>query len=100
MHKIATVLYCFDIVEGVAIKECLENPKGTGYAGTANETNTGLQCQRWDSQTPHSHKWGSLGSDEDYCRNPDNDRRPWCYTTSADTRWEYCDIPHCGKIAL
>ena len=22
---------------------------------------------------------------------------PWCYTTDLDLRWEYCDIPKCGK---
>ena len=23
--------------------------------------------------------------------------RPWCYTTDPNTRWEYCNIPICGK---
>ena len=79
------------------VRECLESAKGHGYKGTANETRTGLPCQRWDSQSPHSHKWGSLGSEGNNCRNPDNGRLPWCYTTSADSRWDYCDIPLCGK---
>ena len=62
MHKIATESYCSDIIEGVAIKECLENPKGIGYAGTTNETNTGLQCQRWDSQTLTATSGGVWGA--------------------------------------
>ena len=85
------------ILAGV-VKECLENPKGTGYIGTASKTKSGLTCQRWDSQKPHGHKLESLGDQENYCRNPgSNERLSWCYTTSADKRWEYCDIPLCGK---
>ena len=32
-------------------------------------------------------------------RNPDDDepQGPWCYTTDPDTRWEYCDVPLCGR---
>ena len=36
--------------------------------------------------------------DKNYCRNPDNERMPWCYTTDADTRWEYCKVPSCGDV--
>lgn len=29
-------------------------------------------------------------------RNPDGDKRPWCYTvTDSAISWEYCDIPSC-----
>ena len=21
--------------------------------------------------------------------------RAWCYTTDPDSRWEYCNVPHC-----
>lgn len=30
-----------------------------------------------------------------YCRNPDGELRPWCFTTSPNKRWEYCNIPRC-----
>lgn len=36
------------------------------------------------------------GLEENYCRNPDNERSPWCYTTDPETRWEYCGVPVCG----
>lgn len=36
------------------------------------------------------------GLDNNYCRNPDNERMPWCYTTDNKTRWEYCSVPTCG----
>lgn len=32
-----------------------------------------------------------------YCRNPDGELRPWCFTTSPTKRWEYCSIPHCSE---
>lgn len=32
-----------------------------------------------------------------YCRNPDGEPRPWCFTTDPNKRWEFCDIPRCGK---
>ena len=93
------VIYYMYVSGGWAPRECLENSRGRNYAGTRMITKGGLTCQRWDRQTPHSHKWGSLGGDENYCRNAGNSERlPWCYTTSGDKRWEYCDIPLCGEF--
>lgn len=34
---------------------------------------------------------------DNYCRNPDNRLRPWCYTLDPKTPWEYCNITVCGK---
>ena len=41
----------------------------------------------------------NLADASNYCRNPDNEPNgPWCYTTDADTRWEYCSLALClGK---
>lgn len=33
---------------------------------------------------------------DNYCRNPDNRLRPWCYTMDPKTPWEYCNITVCG----
>lgn len=69
-----------------------------------NKTRKGVTCQRWDSQTPHAHTLTSdthpkAGLDENFCRNPDGEPRgPWCYTTSSKKRWDYCDVPSCGKL--
>lgn len=41
----------------------------------------------------------SRGLDNNYCRNPDNERMPWCYTTDNETRWEYCKVTTCGDGA-
>lgn len=32
-----------------------------------------------------------------YCRNPDGELRPWCFTTNPNKRWEYCNIPRCSE---
>ncbi|XP_062576666.1 hepatocyte growth factor-like protein [Saccostrea cucullata] len=69
------------------------DPTGADYWGTKNVTVNGRTCQRWDSQSPHSHTFPN--NPENFCRNPDNVQRPWCYTTDSSIRWEYCDIPVC-----
>lgn len=35
------------------------------------------------------------GLKQNYCRNPDADSRPWCYTTDPSVRWEYCNLKKC-----
>lgn len=32
-----------------------------------------------------------------YCRNPDEDKSPWCYTTDPRVRWEYCNLKKCSE---
>lgn len=39
----------------------------------------------------------SRGLEENYCRNPDGEKKPWCYTTNSSVRWEYCTIPPCDR---
>jgi len=78
-----------------------EEDKYAGYRGTVAKTTSGRECQRWDSQEPHSHSrttsnYPFSGLDENYCRNPSGGARAWCYTTDSNKRWEYCDVPLCG----
>ncbi|XP_060947279.1 plasminogen [Limanda limanda] len=75
--------------------------EGLAYRGTVAVTESGKTCQSWSAQTPQRHNrtpdnYPCKGLDGNYCRNPDNERMPWCYTTSAETRWEYCRVPSCG----
>ena len=85
--------------------ECKSTDHGKEYIGITNVTPSGLDCQRWDSQTPHSHNRNNvddfpetqLEDAANFCRNPDDEPDgPWCYTTDPNTRWEFCDIPVCG----
>ncbi|XP_076112654.1 uncharacterized protein LOC143080614 [Mytilus galloprovincialis] len=80
-------------------QECRMNLKGTNYGGNISKTRSGRTCQAWGSQTPQKHKFGKkLADQKNYCRNPDNEPHgPWCYTTDAKKRWEYCAIPYCEK---
>ncbi|XP_061097604.1 putative apolipoprotein(a)-like protein 2 [Conger conger] len=75
---------------------------GSAYRGTISVTGSGKTCQLWASQNPHEHsrtpeKYPCKGLKSNYCRNPDNERMPWCYTTDPGTRWEYCKVPTCGN---
>ena len=85
---------------------CKQTLEGTEYVGTISQTRTGRVCQRWDKQAPHSHTltdpdWypeDTLEEASNFCRNPDGEDGPWCYTVDPDIRWEYCDISFCeGK---
>lgn len=68
-----------------------------------NRTNEGLECQPWSSQEPHSHDrppnvFPQIVDGENYCRNVGgNEPMPWCFTTDPKIRWQYCNIPKCGK---
>ncbi len=59
------------------------------YRGLQNITLTGRTCQAWTSQTPHPHTrtpelFPSAGlGDHNYCRNPDGEQGPWCFTTDV-----------------
>ncbi|XP_041062728.1 plasminogen-like [Carcharodon carcharias] len=82
--------------------ECFTG-KGQKYRGTVSTTISGIVCQRWDTQVPHLHSrtpdnYPCKGLEGNHCRNPDNEKEPWCYTTNPDTRWEYCQVQKCGLV--
>ncbi|XP_071357039.1 hepatocyte growth factor isoform X1 [Trachinotus anak] len=85
----------------VETTECYQG-RGEGYRGMVDVTPTGLTCQRWDSQYPHNHTFlpqAYLCKDlrENYCRNPDGQEFPWCFTTDPRVRTMFCtNIPQCG----
>ncbi|CAG2234169.1 PLG [Mytilus edulis] len=80
-------------------QNCRMNQQGKNYTGKINKTRFGQKCQAWSSLVPHEHPFAvKLADDEDYCRNQNTELYgPWCYTTDTGTRWEYCDVPYCGK---
>ncbi|XP_038627385.1 coagulation factor XII [Tachyglossus aculeatus] len=80
---------------------CYEG-NGIGYRGTAQTTTSGRPCQAWNSEitfqalSQEQALLKGLG-DHPYCRNPNNDTRPWCFVFMGDgLSWEYCELPSCG----
>ena len=76
--------------------------KQKDYRGTINITVGGIVCQRWDSQEPHPHRFppdslSTAGLAENWCRNPDDSARAWCYTSDPDVLYDYCDVPECDE---
>ncbi|XP_066299065.1 uncharacterized protein [Branchiostoma lanceolatum] len=77
--------------------------KGNGlrYRGTVNITIEGRPCLPWDA---HSHyytksRFGEkYGLYKNYCRNPGEEERVWCYIKSSHKSlyWQYCSVPQCG----
>ena len=86
-HVIAAQNQCIDIT-------------GLIYSGTISVTRQNIDCQRWDSQNPHEHGYtdpslfpdATLADAANFCRKPDGNDFPWCYTTSAEQHWDYCDF--------
>ncbi|XP_056620634.1 transmembrane protease serine 9-like [Triplophysa dalaica] len=96
----AGLLFCLFLFS--AAEDCMHS-NGKDYGGKISITESGYTCQRWDSQTPHQHDYTyiflhELNLEENYCRNPGGDPRPWCYTTDPFKPWEYCSIPRCRSM--
>ncbi|XP_047238290.1 tissue-type plasminogen activator isoform X2 [Girardinichthys multiradiatus] len=86
-------------------RECVVD-SGQKYRGTASVTKSGSSCLAWDSPAisrKANNAWRSnaldLGlSNHNFCRNPDGDVAPWCYTyKNMVLIWELCDIPKCSR---
>lgn len=86
---------------------CLSNPTECGcddvnqedYRGTISVTEDGIECQAWNSNTPHAHTdnpsaYPYHDLTNNYCRSPTGGI-PWCYTTDVNVEWGYCRIPSC-----
>ncbi|XP_028305662.1 hepatocyte growth factor [Gouania willdenowi] len=97
--KVCETLQRRNVVETT---ECYQG-RGESYRGTVDVTPTGHTCQSWDSQYPHNHTflpqlYRCKDLRENYCRNPDGQEFPWCFTTDPHVRTMFCtNIPQCGQ---
>ncbi|XP_073475668.1 hepatocyte growth factor isoform X3 [Aquarana catesbeiana] len=92
-HEVCDIPLCSQV-------ECV-TCNGEHYRGVMDYTETGKECQRWDLQRPHKHKfrperYPNKGLNDNYCRNPDGKARPWCHTLDPLTPWEFCAIKPCA----
>ncbi|VDI82640.1 apolipoprotein(a) [Mytilus galloprovincialis] len=76
-------------------KGCKKTAKGSEYKGKISTTISNRACQSWKMNSPHCHRFHNL--EAIYCRNPDSEPAPWCYTTDPKKRWEICNVPFCSK---
>ena len=100
---------CTSAIQGYIKKPNEESyckKSGSDYMGTVNWTNTGRRCQNWDNPKYHQHSVnstkypdGGLGN-HNYCRNPDGEKEPWCFTTDPDKKWEYCNVGTVNNTCL
>ncbi|XP_069118715.1 plasminogen-like [Argopecten irradians] len=75
-------------------QDCL-NSTTSEYSGRVSCTWTGVQCQRWDSNTPHIPKYNQGRTDlENYCV-VEGFGKPWCYTMDPTTEWDWCPVEEC-----
>ncbi|XP_067325052.1 hepatocyte growth factor activator isoform X1 [Anolis sagrei] len=79
---------------------------GLNYRGIVKKTVSGNNCLPWNSNLLNADLVENpvqlgLGA-HSYCRNLDDDEKPWCYFIKDNTvSWEYCNITSCGwKVSL
>ena len=61
---------------------------GLRYRGYTNTTVSGTKCDMWSNDYPQFNG-------HNYCRNPDGQEKPWCFSRDTELGWEQCNIPQC-----
>jgi len=79
--------------------ECWAEADGKDYRGKVAVTVNGRACQYWSDQEPYHHTKTTMNypgaglGGHNFCRNPDGEDGPWCYTLDfPGHRWELCDV--------
>ncbi|XP_070212099.1 uncharacterized protein [Littorina saxatilis] len=72
---------------------------GQNYRGAVGYTRDFKTCLPWDEVKHCRHSAYTPvdlldGLDKNYCRNPGDGLRPWCYYDATDCKRNYCDV--CG----
>jgi len=97
-----------DLCKDLSCRETATEADMSDYIGCQTETVGGLSCQMWTDIDPSVNEAllgknrkgqysqeavaGNIVGGHNYCRNPDKKEGGiWCYTTSVETPWDYCE---------
>ncbi|XP_068610391.1 hyaluronan-binding protein 2 [Brachionichthys hirsutus] len=87
-----------------APNDCYEG-NGETYRGVFSMSEDGLECLDWRSfyivangADPFTLYPDFTGLENNYCRNPDGDDKPWCYIKRQNKlEWEFCKVRQCSE---
>ncbi|CAC5388749.1 CSMD [Mytilus coruscus] len=68
--------------------------KGAHYKGKVNITEKGEVCVSWSEGLDKNYR----NLDGNFCRNPDNSRKTWCYVNKTEKVWTFCNVSYCGHF--
>ncbi|XP_078420829.1 factor VII-activating protease-like isoform X1 [Cetorhinus maximus] len=84
--------------------DCYEG-NGENYRGNVSITQQGRNCLYWSSHLLLKKNINIFGEeaegnglgDHRFCRNPDEDDKPWCFfkETNGKLKWDFCAISQC-----
>lgn len=81
---------------GTVTSDCYDS-SGVGYSGDMARTDKGSPCQPWTGNSlinAETNPGKGLG-DHSYCRNPDGDKKPWCWVDNERNVFGYCSLRRC-----
>ncbi|XP_072479058.1 hyaluronan-binding protein 2 [Notamacropus eugenii] len=86
-------------------EDCYES-NGLNYRGEVSKTISHRTCLHWNSHLLLDEAYNAFMEDatvhgigeHNYCRNPDGDKSPWCFTqlNKKTVIWEFCDVTSCS----
>ncbi|KAJ8306030.1 hypothetical protein KUTeg_016575 [Tegillarca granosa] len=76
--------------------------KGKTYRGTVSYTRSFKKCLPWSKVTHCRHNLFDINDldtqlESNYCRNPGDGTKPWCYVESYQCMRDYCDVCNLEK---
>ncbi|KAI5175013.1 Hyaluronan-Binding Protein 2 [Manis pentadactyla] len=81
---------------------------GYSYRGKVSRTVNQHSCLPWNSHLLLQKNYNTFMEDAEahgiaehnFCRNPDGDKRPWCFikVNNSKVKWEYCDVSACSAL--
>ncbi|TWW81239.1 Hepatocyte growth factor activator [Takifugu flavidus] len=81
---------------------------GETYRGAVSMTENGHECLNWNSyfiltngEDPFILFPDFNGLEDNHCRNPDEDEKPWCYYKQQNRlEWDYCKVQNCSQVPV